>query len=352
LDLTRICVFGAAGGLGSTISNRLLSSGYAITALIRPGDSLTRLQVRTEHITRGFVENAETVHKALDGAQAAINCAALLPNVRQLGYEAFRRVNVDGAINILEQCQRRGVRLAVFFSTISVVDHLNQRIVWSGIRDYCVDRNDPYQRSKVEMENALYDASRSFSGSIVILRPAFVYGPGNWAVWSEAVELLKKSKLVLLDGGKALLPLVYSEDIAAFTLHLLRQTCLPHGVSLFVMSSRECTNMRDVFYFLAEQLAVPPPRSVPSAIAGAIASVVAHAPGFLRRGRLRLLTKARVAQYSKGYDLRGVLDPPPLGFLCETTYREGFPEMLKEVGLGEVFAREAAPNGCTTSQER
>jgi nucleoside-diphosphate-sugar epimerase len=111
------------------------------------------------------------VHRALDGATAAINCAALLPNSRHPGYEAFHGVNVAGAMNLLEQCEKRGVKLAVFFSTISVLDHLNRHITWQNIMDYSIDMNDPYQRSNVEMDVALHEASRSFSGSIVIIRP-------------------------------------------------------------------------------------------------------------------------------------------------------------------------------------
>jgi hypothetical protein len=50
----------------------------------------------------------------------------------------------------------------------------------------------------------------------------------------------------------------------------------------------------------------------------------------LRIGRLKLLTTARVRQYSRGYDLSGVLHPAPLGFVPPTSYEIGMPKMLDD----------------------
>ena len=52
--------------------------------------------------------------------------------------------------------------------------------------------------------------------------------------------------------------------------------------------------------------------------------------GGLRRGRLRLLTKARVQQYTRGYDLSGVMELPPLGFIPATGHRAGLAAMLDD----------------------
>jgi dihydroflavonol-4-reductase len=326
-----VLVTGAAGGLGSTIANTLAGSGFTVKCLIRPQDRPDRLRISAENILRGFVEDADQVFQALDGADLTINCAALLPNARHLGYPAFQRVNVDGAVNVLTQSARRGIKLVILFSTISVVDHINAQIPWSDIHNYKVDFNDPYQRSKVEMEQAVERMSHSYAGSIVVVRPAFVYGPGNLAVWSDAVSLLKTSKMVLLNHGRAGLPLVYSEDVASFILHLISQE-LPRGVTTSIISSQERTTMREVFDYLAALLNTQPPRSAPSWLAYVLASIVERLPQRLRAGRFRLLTRARVLQYSKGYDLSGVLDPPPFGFVCPTHYKDGFRKML-DAGL-------------------
>ena len=88
--------------------------------------------------------------------------------------------------------------------------------------------------------------------------------------------------------------------------------------------------MRDVFDFIADYLHLKRPGSVPVWAMYFLASVLEWLPHSLKVGRARLLTKARVTQFSKGYDLSGVMSPPPLGFVCETRYRVGLAAMLDE----------------------
>jgi nucleoside-diphosphate-sugar epimerase len=328
--IQRVLVTGAAGGLGSAISNLLSEAGYEVACLIRPEDSAATLKVREAHIYRGYIEDAEAVGRALEGSQAAINCAALLPGARHLGHEAFRRVNVRGALNLLAECGKQNVNRAIFFSTISVVDHIGRHITQEQLAEFAPDANDPYQHSKVEMEQLLEEKSKSYGGALVILRPAFVYGPGNFSVWSDALQLLRASKMVLLDGGKAFFPLVYSDDIARFVLHLLRTELTEPSFQRFVLASPQPTLMRDVFHYLADFMGVARPRSMPASIAWALALGAEMVPARFRKGRLKLLTKARVLQYSKGYDISGVLKSPPLGFVCGTDYKAGFTEMLRD----------------------
>jgi nucleoside-diphosphate-sugar epimerase len=328
--IRKVLVTGAAGGLGSAISNLLSEVGYEVACLIRPEDSPALLKVPEASLHRGYIEDAEAVGRALEGAQAAINCAALLPAARHLGHEAFKRVNVRGPLNLLAECHRQNVKTAVFFSTISVVDHIGRYITPSQLAEFAPDAKDPYQRSKVEMEQLLEVESKSYPGALVILRPAFVYGPGNFSVWSDALQLLRASKMVLLDGGKAFFPLIYSEDIARFVLHLLRADLPAPSFQRFVLGSPQRTLMRDVFYHLADFMGVPRPRSMPASLAWILASVAEMMPERFRKGRLKLLTKSRVLQYSKGYDISGVLQPPPLGFVCGTDYKAGFAEMFRD----------------------
>lgn len=326
--MKKVFIAGAAGGLGSTIANFLSAAGYPLTCLIRPEDNDAVLEVSREQIVRGYIEQPGAVYDALADADVAVNCAALLPNVRHLGYQAFRQVNVDGAINLLKQCQKRGTKHAILFSTISVVDHLNRHITSDQLGELAPDKDDPYQLSKVEMERAVLEMAPSFPGSISVLRPAFVYGPGNYSVWADAFKLLKASKMVLLDNGKAFFPLVFSEDVARFIRHLIEAELAPGSAHRFVLTSPQQTHMREVFDYLAELLGAPHPRTMPSKLAAMIAAIVGVLPHSLRKGRLRLLTKARVLQYSKGYDLSGVSTSPPLGFVFNTDFRSGFREML------------------------
>ena len=136
--------------------------------------------------------------------------------------------------------------------------------------------------------------------------------------------------MVIIGDGNIALPLIYADDLAAFVSLLLGQSTDKPSFSIHVLSSREPTTMREVFYLIANYLHVKPPRHVPYLPMAVAASVAELLPDKLKVGRLKLLTTARVQQYSRGYDLSGVLDPPPLGFVPPTSYQSGMPRMLDD----------------------
>lgn len=323
-----VLVTGAAGGLGRSICKTLSDGGYQIRALVRPEDSRDGLCVRPENISTGYVEDPVVVGNAMKGVAAVINCAALLPNASHLGREAFMRVNVEGAVNVLRQAASRGVGKAIFFSTISVVDHVGHHIEWKQIEQYVDGSGNPYLESKIELEKALRRECENLPVQVQVIRPAFIYGPGNFAVWRDSLILLSKGKMRLIDDGKAPLPLICASDIALF-VQLALKTAVPR-FAIHILSSREPTTMREVYNLLADSMHVPRPASVSSRLLYPLAAVAERLPRFCRPGRLALLTTARVTQYSRGYDMSGVLEPAPLGFIPPTGFRDGLTLMLTD----------------------
>jgi nucleoside-diphosphate-sugar epimerase len=325
-----VLVTGAAGGLGRTVCRVLLEAHVQVKGLVRPEDRLEDLPLNKENLAVGYIEDPETVAEAMRGVDAVVNCAALLPNALHLGREAFQRVNVDGAINVLRVAATHGVPKAVFFSTISVVDHHSGRILPSNIQEYVKNPQDAYLASKIEVEKSLQKEAGSFRGQVSIIRPAFIYGPANFSVWQDALKLVRQGKMVIIGDGNISLPLIYADDIAAFVLLLLDQPTDKPRFDIHILSSHEATTMRQVFYFIADYLGAKRPRHFPYLPLSLAASVADVLPDILKVGRLKLLTTARVRQYSRGYDLSGVLNPPPLGFVPPTGYEVGLPRMLDD----------------------
>ena len=61
---------------------------------------------------------------------------------------------------------------------------------------------------------------QGYSGELSILRLAYVYGPGNFAVWRRPLAFLSQGTLRLLNDGSAPFPLIYADDIGAWLLAL------------------------------------------------------------------------------------------------------------------------------------
>jgi nucleoside-diphosphate-sugar epimerase len=149
-------------------------------------------------------------------------------------------------------------------------------------------------------------------------------------VWREPLELTRNVKMRLVGGGKGLLPLIYADDIARYVLVLFEQPAPLDRYELHIVSNPQPTTMRDVFNFIADYFGVPRPRSVPALPLSLAARIVQWMPTRTRTGRLKLLTPARVAQFSRGYDLSLVLDQPLLKQIQLTDYRDGLRRMLDD----------------------
>ncbi len=171
------------------------------------------------------------------------------------------------------------------------------------------DTVDPYLTSKVAAERLLLDMRRSYSGELSILRLAYVYGPGNFAVWRRPLAFLEQGTLRLLNDGSAPFPLIYADDIGSCVVALLNGQLSRGHDGVHILASLQPTTLRSVFDFIADYLEIARARSAPLWVAQLGASAVTFVPRRFRVGRLEMLTRARVQQFSRGYDLTRVLQP-------------------------------------------
>ena len=100
----------------------------------------------------------------------------------------YRRVNVEGALNLARQAAMAGVNRFIFMSSIGVNGNTN-------IRPFTeVDAPNPaelYAQSKWEAEQSLWEIQRETGIELVIIRPPLVYGPnapGNFGSLMGWVE--------------------------------------------------------------------------------------------------------------------------------------------------------------------
>jgi UDP-glucose 4-epimerase len=330
-NIKSILITGAAGGVGHRLCHVLRERGLQVRGLVRPEDDTRRLELSAEDLHVGYVQDQQTLSRALDGIDAVIHCAGLLPDaLSSAPLEAFQKVNVEGTRNVMRQAIAHRTKWVIAMSTISVVDHVTRTITPTEFFDYVPDSTDPYLASKIEAEKLLLAMRPDFSGQLAILRLAYVYGPGNYAVWRRPLELLEQGKLKLIGGGAAPFPRIYADDIGRFILTLFEGNSPGGYDGVHVLANPQPTTLRSVFDFVADSLDESRPGSVPLWATRLAANVVGVLPRPWRRGRLEMLTHARVVQFSRGYDLSGVLDRKLMERVGATDYREGLRHMLSD----------------------
>ena len=164
-----ICLTGGTGFLGSRLVSQLsVCSSDSVELLVRRTvpDSIINFQVKPDFSFDLSNQNV-VIHAA---ARAHVLKDDTLDSVAE-----FRRVNVEGTVQLARQAVRSGVDRFIFVSSIGV--NGNQSLAPFTALDSCAPI-EPYAQSKWEAEQALWEIHRETGLEITIIRPPLVYGPG------------------------------------------------------------------------------------------------------------------------------------------------------------------------------
>ncbi len=115
----RVLVTGGAGCLGSEVVKLIASRGDSAVAFDLPQVSWEAVKgVPGVDMLPGDVTDGKQVSEAIEGVDAVIHLAALLPPRSEFNRELTMKVNVEGTAKIVEAIGSTGARL-VFASSVA-----------------------------------------------------------------------------------------------------------------------------------------------------------------------------------------------------------------------------------------
>ena len=189
----RVLLTGATGFVGRGVLERMsaLANLELVATLRRPvpgfPEPIVSLQIPG-------IDPYTDWEKGLEGIDAVIHSAARVHVMHDTSFDPlaeFRRVNVEGTLNLACQAATAGVRRFIFISSIKV----NGERTASGA-PYLADAQpapaDPYGISKMEAEQGLRALAAETGMEVVIIRPVLVYGPGVKANFLSMMRWLYK----------------------------------------------------------------------------------------------------------------------------------------------------------------
>jgi UDP-glucose 4-epimerase len=187
-----VLLTGATGFVGGATLRCLLARKHIVIAAMRHGSSLLQNEVSKIHVNS--IDGTTSWENCIGDVDVVIHAAARVHVMNETEADplaAFRRVNVEGTMNLARQAASGGVRRFVFISSIMV----NGESTGLG-RTYSPEDTpapaNPYGISKMEAEQLLRELAVETGMEVVIIRPVLVYGPGVKANFQSMMRWLDK----------------------------------------------------------------------------------------------------------------------------------------------------------------
>ncbi|MBT8545249.1 NAD-dependent epimerase/dehydratase family protein [Polynucleobacter paneuropaeus] len=252
-----VLVTGGSGFLGKAFAESALAKGFKVRVTARrKSNELNNFPDLT--IIPNLNSGAEW-SSALLGVKTIVHCAAHVHVMRDQGRDSlnsFRKVNVEGTLNLAHQAVLAGVKRFIFISSIKV----NGESTAPGEAFAESDIPNPvgdYAKSKYEAELGLRKIGSDTGLEIVIIRPPLVYGPGVKANFLSMINLLQQGFLIPLGGiVKNQRSFIFIENLVDMLI-----TCVNHPAAanqLFLVSDDEDLSTTVLLERMALALGRPP----------------------------------------------------------------------------------------------
>jgi len=187
--MTKIMLTGANGFVGSALKAELASdSGIHLVTAVRRG------RKSPDCVAVGNIDGGTDFSESLAGVDTVIHAAARAHIMRDEVDDPlaeYRKVNVQGTLNLARQAVAAGARRFVFLSSIKVNGETTAREIPFQAADVPLPE-DAYGISKLEAEQGLMRLAAETGMEVVIIRPPLVYGPGVKGNFASMIKLVDK----------------------------------------------------------------------------------------------------------------------------------------------------------------
>lgn len=186
--MSRALVSGATGFVGGALVDRLLAEGWEVTAIARDASRLATHHQGKIAVVQGDLTRSLPLMPIVD---VVFHCAADMDMFASR--RAMARTTVDGTFRMIEVARQARAKRFV---------HVSSQAVYGFDRHY-YDADErtpmrkspwPYCETKRQAEMHVWDAARA-GLEVVVVRPGFIYGPGDRRTLPPVVKALKAGQL-------------------------------------------------------------------------------------------------------------------------------------------------------------
>ena len=226
----KILVTGAAGFLGSHLTEKLIESGHKVRALMHYDSNnnwgwLEKSKYKNEiEFAVGDIRDFDSVYSAMQDVDEVFHLAALIGiPYSYLSPLAYIKTNIEGTYNVMQSAKLLNTKNIIITST-------SETYGWAQYIP--IDENhpkvgqSPYSATKIGADNLAVSFYRSFGLPIKIVRPFNIYGPRQSAraiIPSISIQILNDMKEIKLGNLTATRDLTFVKDTVNGFIEISKQ---------------------------------------------------------------------------------------------------------------------------------
>ncbi len=203
-------ITGATGYIGHRLAERLgQEEGVQVRALVRTPSKAQRLAALGCEIVLGDITDPASLPRAATNCQIIFHAAAWVSE--RGGKDEVWAVNVGGTQNVVD---------AALAAQVQRLVHVSSCAVYGSQQIFNIDETTPtrlngnvYADSKVAAEEVVLRAYQQHHLPVVLARASQVYGLGSPQFTLRPIEMIRKGKLMLIDGGRHLCKPIYIDNL-------------------------------------------------------------------------------------------------------------------------------------------
>lgn len=250
----KILITGAGGFIGSHLVDSQLEQGHDVRAVDLHLDLLQHQSANLNlEAIRGDITDENLVTKLVKGVDVVYHLASAHLDV-SLPDEHYRRVNVGATLFLLEAAREAGVKHFVHCSSVGVIGDVE-----APPADETTECNPTniYEQTKFEGEREVLAYSRRTSFPVVVMRPAWVYGP-RCPRTAKLMRTISKGRFFFFGSGQNMRHPVYISD-AVKGLELCASAEGVNG-EVFIIAGENAVPVSELVDVMSKELGVRSPK--------------------------------------------------------------------------------------------
>lgn len=200
-----ILLTGATGFIGSAVLRAGTKAGMEFRAVARSRVTADQTGMGTATVIQSTLDGQTKWQSFLKDVRVVVHCAGrahMVHDDARNSLTEYRRVNVEGTLNLARQAAAAGVRRFVFLSSVNV----NGDCTLLGcpfVPDGEIAPSNATGISKAEAEAGLRRLAHATKMEVVIIRPVTVYGPGAKGNIRSMVRWVERNRFLPLGNASS-----------------------------------------------------------------------------------------------------------------------------------------------------